>query len=145
MFNGYFEIRLVRVSKQKGENKNTNSKPINSNNNMESSWWYGGWSASGGTTPNLGSYPCQLGPGQGRAGQLGLQLGLGWVLTISLIISILCDLIRFQQDQFLYSYNLLNNFRLALVRFLLPVLICIFHSDISYQTNCIRKYLCYSD
>ena len=36
MFNGYFEIRLVRVSKQKGENKNTNPKPINSNNNTES-------------------------------------------------------------------------------------------------------------
>ena len=46
MSHGYFEIRLVRVSKQKGENKNTNPKPINSNNNTESSWWgvgVGGW------------------------------------------------------------------------------------------------------
>ena len=44
MSHGYFEIRLVRVSQQKGDNKNTNPKPINSNNNTESSvwgvWWY---------------------------------------------------------------------------------------------------------
>ena len=45
MWNGYFEIRLVRVSKQKGENKNTNPKPINSNNNTKSSLvgGVGGW------------------------------------------------------------------------------------------------------
>ena len=43
MFNGYFKIRLVRVRKQKGENKNTNPKPINSNNNTESSWWWVEW------------------------------------------------------------------------------------------------------
>ena len=54
MCNGYFEIRLVRVSKQKGENKNINPKPINSNNNTESSWWGGWWVVGGGTTPNLG-------------------------------------------------------------------------------------------
>ena len=50
MSHGYFEIRLVRVSQQKGENKNINPKPINSNNNMESSLWGGGW---GGAIANL--------------------------------------------------------------------------------------------
>ena len=30
-----------------------------------------------GAIANLEWYPCQLGPGQGRAGQLRLQLGLG--------------------------------------------------------------------
>ena len=47
---GYFEIRLVGVSQQKGEIKNTNPKPTNINNNMESSLWGGGW---GGAIANL--------------------------------------------------------------------------------------------
>ena len=60
MCNGYFEIRLVRVKKQKGENKNTNPKPINSNKNMESRGWGVWWvvvvqlQIYGNTLANLG-------------------------------------------------------------------------------------------
>ena len=39
MCNGYFEIRLVRASKQKGENKNTNPKPSNNNTKVPGGWY----------------------------------------------------------------------------------------------------------